>query len=549
MFGALGKPTPGESATTPAGGAASLFGGGGGAAKKSPYLPAREPTTPANAPIKEQARILASDGPYNFEVHVTKDRFLFAEKALYVWRADSKSRIALVSFITHWSFNWFILLCIGLNSLAIAMQDYSDKGLLPNPNDGDKLNPSDLNSALEVIGLVFTIIFTVEAVLKTFGMGFCLDPGSYLRDAWNVLDFVVVVAGLLGMIPGMPNVSALRTIRVLRPLRALSTLPKMRVLIASLLTSLPALGNVIILMGFIFSIFGILGIQVWKGLQHYRCRPDQFPTLGEDGETWVWPVDEETFRAEFVCSVDSGGMIGGYHCPVNYTCGANIYKGGLTPENAAGAQVSFTTKAKRWEVGTDAGNYVEGLNWGFTNFDNMWFAFFTIFQSITEEGWTDIMYQLMDAYSPAFAACFFVLLIMFGSWFSMNLIFAVIWEQFTEAHEQQQAQMHKKMSAEKKKRLAQGRWKRSFAKVKQERKRKSFANFAKIAGSKYFQNPLVKVMNKLVTHNLFNGFIIFCIVLNTARRDFAEHFFQIGTRCIAQLRARILIPAECSAVS
>ena len=81
----------------------------------------------------------------------------------------------------------------------------------------------------------------------------------------------------------------------------------------------------------------------------------------------------------------------------------------------------------------------------YTNFDNFYYAFFTIFQSITEEGWTDIMYQLMDAYSPAFVSVYFVLLIMIGSWFSMNLVFAVIWEKFSEAHEEQQARKNKNL--------------------------------------------------------------------------------------------------------
>ena len=54
---------------------------------------------------------------------------------------------------------------------------------------------------------------------------------------------------------------------------------------------------------------------------------DGYATAGALPAGASWPMDTLTFRAEFVCSIDSGGMIGGYHCPPGYTCGANIIKG------------------------------------------------------------------------------------------------------------------------------------------------------------------------------------------------------------------------------
>ena len=41
----------------------------------------------------------------------------------------------------------------------------------------------------------FLIIFTVEASLKILAMGLILHRGSYLRNMWNIMDFVVVVTG------------------------------------------------------------------------------------------------------------------------------------------------------------------------------------------------------------------------------------------------------------------------------------------------------------------------------------------------------------------
>ena len=79
-------------------------------------------------------------------------------------------------------------------------------------------------------------IFTVEMCTKIVAMGFVLHPDSYLRNAWNIMDFIVVVSGFLPML--MPkseeethgkqsglDLSTLRTFRVLRPLKLVSGVP------------------------------------------------------------------------------------------------------------------------------------------------------------------------------------------------------------------------------------------------------------------------------------------------------------------------------------
>jgi hypothetical protein len=47
------------------------------------------------------------------------------------------------------------------------------------------------------IGYIFLGIYTIEMVLKILGYGLILNNGSYLRDAWNILDFVIVLSGYL----------------------------------------------------------------------------------------------------------------------------------------------------------------------------------------------------------------------------------------------------------------------------------------------------------------------------------------------------------------
>jgi len=55
---------------------------------------------------------------------------------------------------------------------------------------------------------------------------------------------------------------------------------------------------------------------------------------------------------------------------------------------------------------------IKELNYGLSNFDNIFNAFLTIFQCITLEGWTKIMYIMQDAYTPYITAIYFVLAVV-----------------------------------------------------------------------------------------------------------------------------------------
>lgn len=99
--------------------------------------------------------------------------------------------------------------------------------------------------------------------MKIAAMGFVAHQKSYLRDYWNMLDFLVVVVSIIELIPFIPSASlkALRTLRVLRPLRSLNAIPKLKELVTDLLKALPNLGVALNFMSFIYLIFAILGTQ------------------------------------------------------------------------------------------------------------------------------------------------------------------------------------------------------------------------------------------------------------------------------------------------
>ena len=85
----------------------------------------------------------------------------------------------------------------------------------------------------------------------------------------------------------------------------------------------------------------------------------------------------------------------------------------------------------RMEYGIFEGDF----SFGYTNFDNFASAFVTVFQSVTEEGWVDIMYPLMDSYNPVVTALVFIAMNILGSLFMMNLFLAEIMESLEDAKE------------------------------------------------------------------------------------------------------------------
>ena len=174
------------------------------------------------------------------------------KRSLYLFPAKSKFRQVMI-WISQWKkFDRFILFLILLNSLFLALQDYSFRL--------DESNKTWRNTLVEEAEIYFLCFFTIEAVIKIIAKGFVIGKWAYLKDAWNVIDFLVVLIGWLGFIPGMVNVTALRTIRVLRPLKSIKKIPSLRKMVRSLFRSLPALANVVIFLGFIFIIFGIIGV-------------------------------------------------------------------------------------------------------------------------------------------------------------------------------------------------------------------------------------------------------------------------------------------------
>ena len=73
---------------------------------------------------------------------------------------------------------------------------------------------------------------------------------------------------------------------------------------------------------------------------------------------------------------------------------------------------------------------LDNPNWGITNFDDIGASFLTVFQCLTGEGWSFIMYILWNSYPRSMVTTYFLILILFGVFFVLNLFLAVIKNNF-----------------------------------------------------------------------------------------------------------------------
>uniref|UniRef100_UPI0037E97459 voltage-dependent T-type calcium channel subunit alpha-1G isoform X3 n=1 Tax=Semicossyphus pulcher TaxID=241346 RepID=UPI0037E97459 len=281
--------------------------------------------------------------------------------------------------------------------------------------------------------------FAIEMVIKMLALGI-FGKKCYLGDTWNRLDFFIVLAGMLEYSLNLQNVSfsAVRTVRVLRPLRAINRVPSMRILVTLLLDTLPMLGNVLLLCFFVFFIFGIVGVQLWAGLLRNRCFVEDnfsFPLSVQLEKYYHTENDDEN---PFICSQPrENGMRDCGSVPKLYEegglqCNLDMYSYNSTDN----------TTCVNWN------QYYTNCSAGFVNpfkdainFDNICYAWIAIFQVITLEGWVDIMYFVMDAHS-FYNFIYFILLIIIGSFFMINLCLVVIATQFSET-KQRESQLMK----------------------------------------------------------------------------------------------------------
>nr|XP_046239643.1 calcium channel, voltage-dependent, L type, alpha 1D subunit, a isoform X4 [Scatophagus argus] len=325
-------------------------------------------------------------------------------RALFCLNLNNPIRRACISLVEWKPFDIFILIAIFANCMALAVY-------VPFPED----DSNSTNHDLETVEYAFLIIFTIETFLKIIAYGLVMHQNAYVRNGWNMLDFVIVVIGLFSVVlelltkeekgegegesshpsmhghggkPGGFDVKALRAFRVLRPLRLVSGVPSLQVVLNSIIKAMVPLLHIALLVLFVIIIYAIIGLELFIGKMHATC--------------YIPGTDMIAEEEPAPCAISGHGR----QCPIN---GSECREG--------------------WQ----------GPNGGITNFDNFLFAMLTVFQCITMEGWTDVLYWMNDAMGFELPWVYFVSLVIFGSFFVLNLVLGVLSGEFSKEREKAKA--------------------------------------------------------------------------------------------------------------
>ncbi|XP_036972795.1 voltage-dependent N-type calcium channel subunit alpha-1B isoform X3 [Acanthopagrus latus] len=315
--------------------------------------------------MAQRARTMAIYNP-----NPVKQNCLTVNRSFFIFREDNLIR-KYAKRITEWPpFEYMILATIIANCIVLALEQH-----LPS---GDK---TPMSERLDDTEPYFIGIFCFEAAIKIIALGFAFHKGSYLRNGWNVMDFVVVLTGILAKVGSDFDLRTLRAVRVLRPLKLVSGIPSLQVVLKSIMKAMVPLLQIGLLLFFAIVMFAIIGVEFYMGKFHTTCFK-----IGTDEITADWPC-------------------------------------GLEPP------------ARTCPNGTECREYWKGPNFGITNFDNILFAVLTVFQCITMEGWVDILYNTNDVAGNTWNWLYFIPLIIIGSFFMLNLVLGVLSGEFAKERE------------------------------------------------------------------------------------------------------------------
>uniref|UniRef100_A0A3P8QGI7 Voltage-dependent calcium channel alpha-1 subunit IQ domain-containing protein n=1 Tax=Astatotilapia calliptera TaxID=8154 RepID=A0A3P8QGI7_ASTCA len=298
---------------------------------------------------------------------VNRSLFIFAEDNII--RKYKKTFLNLAAFTP---FEYMILATITANCVVLALEQH-----LP----GEDKTP--MAKRLEKTEPYFIGIFCFEAGIKLVALGFVFHKGSYLRNGWNVMDFIVVLSGILATAGAHMNIPVdlrtLRAVRVLRPLKLVSGIPSLQIVLKSIMKAMIPLLQIGLLLFFAILMFAIIGLEFYSGKLHHTCLPS---------DDILDPPDPDVT------------------CPEKYDCNDT------------------------WI----------GPNDGITQFDNILFAVLTVFQCITMEGWTAVLYNVSlsttnDALGITWNWMYFIPLIIIGSFFVLNLVLGVLSGEFAKERE------------------------------------------------------------------------------------------------------------------
>lgn len=186
--------------------------------------------------------------------------------SLYIFRETNRFRMVCQWFVDQQWFDNVILLFIALNCITLAME---------RPN----IPPwSNERFFLGTANYVFTVVFAIEMLIKVVAAGMFYGTDAYFTSGWNIMDGSLVIISIIDLLMGLLSESSprifgilrvFRLLRSLRPLRVINRAPGLKLVVQTLLSSLRPIGNIVLICCTFFIIFGILGVQLFKGTFFY----------------------------------------------------------------------------------------------------------------------------------------------------------------------------------------------------------------------------------------------------------------------------------------
>ncbi|XP_029381082.1 sodium channel protein type 4 subunit alpha-like [Echeneis naucrates] len=337
--------------------------------------------------------------------------------------------------VEHSWFETFIIFMILLSSGALAFEDiYIEKRKV-------------VKVVLEYADKVFSYIFVLEMFLKWIAYGF----KTYFTNYWCWLDFLIVDVSLISLVANslgysdFAAIKSLRTLRALRPLRALSRFEGMRVVVNALIGAIPSIMNVLLVCLIFWLIFSIMGVNLFAG-KFGKC-------VNRTG--FIHSVNVVNNKSDCLAMNDTQ---------------------------------FYWTKVK-------------------VNFDNVGLGYLSLLQVATFKGWMEIMHAATDSRGVEeqpireinlYMYLYFVVFIIFGSFFTLNLFIGVIIDNFN--------QQKRKMSGQD---------------IFMTEEQKKYYNAMKKLGSKKPQKPIPRPANMLqafffdlVSKQAFDIMIMMLIIIN-----------------------------------
>ncbi|XP_052794035.1 sodium channel protein 1 brain-like isoform X3 [Mya arenaria] len=356
--------------------------------------------------IKERDKTFCVVGPRFKREYIYR---FSATPSFYVLRPWNPFRKFCVYIATSQYFDYFIILTILANCIFLAM-----------PNE----------PASETAEYVFLGVYTLEMIIKLSARGFFINSYTYLRDAWNWLDFIVIVSAYFTIVlentggqSSLGNLQGIRTFRVFRVLRTISIIPGLKTIVNALLRAFRMLLEVMMLICFCLMVFALFSLQIYMGSLRQKCVTNlNYSLASPPAYTYDQYFNDHTknsfnwyMEGEYLCGNTSGAQ----SCPDGYTC---------------------------------FGDIGENPRWGFVSFDHFGWAMLTSFQLMTLDFWEDTYNKVLQTSGPL-NVIFFILVIFFGSFYLVNLMLAVVamsYEQESEAAGKEKAKEIKNKERNKK---------------------------------------------------------------------------------------------------